>query len=302
MLQQKLELCGFKLQNCSNMIWDDLKYVLALMRGGSLAKAARQLNVDKTTVSRRLASLEAALQTPLVERRGMGQIHLTEAGRKVAAQAEAMEDAVRRIKADLGDHPGGLAGRVRLTAVPILAHHLLLPAVDALNEIAPGLGIELLAEARDADVLEGDADIALRLSRPRVGGQGVLTRKIGSISYGCYAAEQAKGHLPWIGYEPGMQFLDVAQAIEARANMPGETRSDLSLNDADGILRAVQLGLGKSLLPRIVGDTLPGLRRVDPDTASPLTRELWVLTRRDVAKLDRVRSVLRWLDGVFSAV
>ncbi|WP_338550795.1 LysR family transcriptional regulator [Roseovarius phycicola] len=283
------------------MTWDDLKYILALMRGGSLSKAARQLKVDKTTVSRRVAALEEALGAVLVERGGHGQMRLTRTGRKVAGQAEAMEDVERRIRADLGAQPDGLAGRVRLSTVPILAHHVLLPQLGELCDLAPGLKVELLAEARDADVLEGEADIALRLARPRTGGQGVLTRKIGVMSYGCYAASMVGGDLPWIGFEPNMQHLEIAQAIETLANAPGSRRAGLSVNDAEGLLRAVQAGLGMSLLPRIIADAVPGLRRLDVDETHIPERELWVLTRRDQAGLDRIRVVQSWLDGIFSA-
>ncbi len=284
------------------MTWDDLKYILALMRGGSLNKAARQLNVDKTTVSRRVAALEEALGTALVARGSHGQMRLTQAGRKVAGQAEAMEDVERRIRAGLGAQPDGLAGRVRLSTVPILAHHVLLPQLGALRDLAPGLKIELVAEARDADILEGEADFALRLARPRTGGQGVLTRKIGVMSYGCYAARMAGGDLPWIGFEPNMQHLEIAQAIETLANAPGSRRAGLSVNDAEGLLRAVQAGLGKSLLPRIIADAMPGLRRLDMEVAHIPERELWVLTRRDHAGLDRIRVVHDWLEAIFSAV
>ncbi len=284
------------------MTWDDLKYILALMRGGSLNKAARQLNVDKTTVSRRVAALEEALGTALVARGSHGQMRLTQAGREVAGQAEAMEDVERRIRAGLGAQPDGLAGRVRLSTVPILAHHVLLPQLGALRDLAPGLKIELLAEARDADILEGEADIALRLARPRTGGQGVLARKIGVMSYECYAARMTGGDLPWVGFEPNMQHLEVAQAIETLASAPGSRRAGLSVNDAEGLLRAVQAGLGKSLLPRIIADAMSGLRRMDMEATHIPERELWVLTRRDHAGLDRIRVVHAWLDGIFSAV
>ncbi|MEL7258951.1 MAG: LysR family transcriptional regulator [Pseudomonadota bacterium] len=284
------------------MTWDDLKYILALMRGGSLGKAARQLNVDKTTVSRRVAALEDALGVSLVERGGHGQMRLTQAGRKVAGQAEAMEDVERRIRADLGAQPDGLAGRVRISTVPILAHHVLLTQLGALKDLAPGLKIELLAEARDTDILEGEADIAMRLARPRTGGQGVLTRKIGVLSYGCYAASMAGGDLPWIGFEPNMQHLEIAQAIETLASAPGSRRAGLSVNDAEGLLRAVQAGLGMSLLPRIIADAMPGLRCLDVDATRIPKREIWVLTRRDHAGLDRIKVVHSWLHGIFNAV
>jgi hypothetical protein len=48
--------------------WDDLRYLLALGEAGSLAAAAKALKVDHSTMSRRLAALEASLGTKLVSR------------------------------------------------------------------------------------------------------------------------------------------------------------------------------------------------------------------------------------------
>jgi hypothetical protein len=50
--------------------WDDLKVLLALARGGSVAGAARELKVDHSTVSRRLAAMEQGFGAQLLVRGG----------------------------------------------------------------------------------------------------------------------------------------------------------------------------------------------------------------------------------------
>jgi DNA-binding transcriptional LysR family regulator len=50
--------------------WNDLKVLLALSRGGSVAGAARALRVDQSTVSRRLAALEESIGCSLLVRGG----------------------------------------------------------------------------------------------------------------------------------------------------------------------------------------------------------------------------------------
>jgi len=73
--------------------WDDFKVLLALSRGGSVAAAARELEVDNSTVSRRLAALEVALDAQLLIRGGR-EFSWTDAGRAAVGSAEAMEAAV----------------------------------------------------------------------------------------------------------------------------------------------------------------------------------------------------------------
>src|SRR5262245_44712531 len=61
------------------MDWNDLRYLLAVRRRGTLAGASKDLQVTKGTVSRRLAALEEALGGAVVERRPAGLV-LTPAG------------------------------------------------------------------------------------------------------------------------------------------------------------------------------------------------------------------------------
>ena len=63
------------------MNWDDLRFVLALSRAGSLARAARELKVDHTTVGRRIEAVEAGLGVKLFTRTSTGYLPTAEAER-----------------------------------------------------------------------------------------------------------------------------------------------------------------------------------------------------------------------------
>ena len=78
------------------MDWNNLRYFLELARTGTLVNAARRLEVDHTTVARRLQALEKEVGTPLFAREAGGH-RLTEAGRQLLPQVEAMEAAVAQI-------------------------------------------------------------------------------------------------------------------------------------------------------------------------------------------------------------
>src|SRR3546814_3325358 len=70
--------------------WNDLRYVRALARHGSLSAAARSLKVNHATVARRVAALEAVLGTPLFDRHARGY-RATPAAQPVIAAAEQVE-------------------------------------------------------------------------------------------------------------------------------------------------------------------------------------------------------------------
>ncbi|WP_052248802.1 LysR family transcriptional regulator [Leisingera sp. ANG-Vp] len=282
------------------MNWDDARFLLGLARAGSLTAAARLLRADKSTVARRLAALEQALGFALTEREGNGALRLTAAGRGALRHAEAMGDAAQALQAMGQDEAVQFAGTVRLTAVPLIVNHLLLPQLPDLLSAAPGLRVELASDPRDLSLPEGEADIALRFARPAGTGQGVLARKIAVLPYAAYAAQQAGPDLPWLGYDPRMGFLPQAEAVDAAARQPGETLSPACFNDAETLFLSVLAGQGKTLLPRLVGSANANLRELPCPVPLP-ERELWLMVRRDLRGLERIRRTVAWLEGVFAA-
>ena len=72
------------------MNWDDLKVFLDVVRQPKLEQTATKLNIDATTISRRLKRLETDLGTTLFERTRRGHM-LTPSGEALAKQVENME-------------------------------------------------------------------------------------------------------------------------------------------------------------------------------------------------------------------
>ena len=93
--------------------WDDFRFVLAIVRGGSVSAAAKQLGVDHATVIRRVDRLERHLSAKLFDRRKTGYL-LTEAGQRVADSAEAMESTIVANQEAVGGSRAHLTGTVRI--------------------------------------------------------------------------------------------------------------------------------------------------------------------------------------------
>src|SRR5260370_15151765 len=89
--------------------WADFRLVLAIVRGGTVSAAARQLGVDHATVIRRVDRLERHLSAKLFDRRKTGYL-LTEAGQRVADSAEAMESTIVANQEAVGGSPAPRAG------------------------------------------------------------------------------------------------------------------------------------------------------------------------------------------------
>lgn len=278
--------------------WSDLRIVLALARTGSMAAAGRRLRIDPTTVARRLARAEARLGVRLLDRAD-GACRPTEAGARVAAAAERMEAEADAMAAAVAGADSRVAGTVRLTAVPLLVDRLLIPALPALLARHPELAVELVAEPRALSLTRREADMALRLARPQAE-QAAVARRIGRLRYAAYAPAGADAAaLPWIGYEDGMAELPPARRSAALAARDGGVAA-VRVNDGGGLLQAVRAGLGRGVLPRVVGDAEPGLVRLDEPEAC-FERELWLLAHPELRRLPRMRAVAGWLDAVVAA-
>ena len=277
--------------------WDDLRFLLALTRSGSLAGAAKRLGMNESTVGRRIARLEAQLGTRLIERSG-GSLQPSEAGAQVLAAAERVELEAQSIASRIGGEDRRVAGTVRLTTVPLLVNRMLTPALPDLLQAHPALEIELIAEPRDLSLTKREADIALRLARPRTEARN-LARRIGNLDYAAYGPAQSDAEaLPWITYEDSLTDLPQARWITERLNAEGTAAAQVKVNDAEGLLQSLRAGLGKSLLPVQIAEQDASLRRLNGHPPGP-SRELWLITHPELSGLPRIQAVADWLAFLF---
>jgi DNA-binding transcriptional LysR family regulator len=99
------------------MNWNDLRYFIALANGGSLSAAARRLKTEHTTVSRRVAALEADLGVRLFERNAR-HYRLTPEGEQIADLALRLEEHALDIQRIATGRRTGVGGTVRISAPP----------------------------------------------------------------------------------------------------------------------------------------------------------------------------------------
>ncbi len=172
------------------MNWDDIRYVVALYREGSISAVARQFRVDKTTVTRRLKAMEGQLGTTLFERQ-QGRWTATTSGQAVLAKALETEEQIAslvRISETAGEDVSGV---VRVTALDFVAKDFLLPGLTQLLDCYPALRIELVTSDQSLSLARREADIALRFSRPQDG--NLIIRRVANIPFSIYVSAD---HLP----------------------------------------------------------------------------------------------------------
>lgn len=93
-----------------------------------------------------------------------------------------------------------------------------------------------------------------------------------------------------------METLPHAQWIAA-AMKKEHSQKTVSVNNGETIIASVKAGIGKSLLPVVIGDREPNLKRMDDEI--PISREIWLMTHPELQKLPRIRATIDWLVSCF---
>jgi DNA-binding transcriptional LysR family regulator len=284
--------------------WDDLRYFLAVHRNATLARAASALGINATTVGRRLAALEERLEARLFDRTPDGYA-LTLAGRDLLARAEAIESETFAIERELTGADQRTAGVVRVTATETLATRFVMPHLPLFRAKHPEVTLALECTNRRVSLSRREADVALRLARPRE--DNVVTRRLAVVPLGLYAAGR---YLDQRGIpedpETTLEGHDLilfadsrAFAIENAWFQPRIARARIAMrsDSVSSIYAAAVAGVGLALLPAVVADRDTALRRV-PTASSPAPREIWQAVHADMQKNMRVRVVLDFLAEV----
>jgi len=264
--------------------WDDLRYFLALHRGGSLVDASRAVRADPTTVSRRISALEKALGTKLFVRGSEGWT-LTPTGERMLTAAEEAERGALSVQRGIDQLREEPEGRVRITTLESIATWWLVEAFDELRQGWPQIRVDLLCTPRILDLARGEADIALRVGRPEQ--QGLVARRLTTIMERPYA------HRSWLerhGIDPEAPDLagrEVLVFVGDRWNKP-EAVPVLRSSSLNVLYRACRLGHGVAVLPDVIAERHPDMVAV----AGPERRtDVWMVMHPDVARIERVRVV-----------
>jgi len=282
--------------------YSDLALILALVRGGALARAARLLQVDVSTVFRSVRRLEAALGQPLFEKSRAGYLP-TSLARVLSEQAERAEQALEAAR--IGVEQGGevVAGTVRLTCTDSVLQALLLPALARFMPGYPALHLELSTSNDFANLSRRDADIALRLTRSPPG--HLVGRHLGDVAYRVCASPSylSKANpddlasMTWIA--PDDFLPDHPTVTWRRQHFPGVVPA-YRCNSMLSATELVRAGLGVAALPDFLLGDAQGLMPLG-EPLSGYDTALWLLTRPDcralrsvVTLFDELGSNLRW--------
>ncbi|WP_240694734.1 LysR family transcriptional regulator [Cryobacterium sp. SO1] len=247
---------------------DDLLVLLAVARTGRFTTAAESLGLSHTTISRRIAALEAALAGRVLSRTAGGW-ELTDLGTRAVRAAENVEAALDLLG---GQADGGeLSGVVRLSATDGFSAFIAAPAVVDLQRTHPGLRVEIVTVTRQALQHRSGLDIEVVVGRPQA--HRAEAFELGRYTLGMYASREylARNGTPADVAElvehPLVYFVDSMLQVDdldaPRRRVP-TMRGSLSSTNVFVQIEATRVGGGIGLLPCFMADRHDDLMRVLP--------------------------------------
>jgi len=285
--------------------WSWLRDFEAVAETGSLSEAARALGVSQPTLTRRMAALEEHLGAELL-RRGPRGVELTETGEAILQPVRRMREEAGRVDLVATGRDAALSGAVRVSATEGLASHWCTPVLRDFQRAHPGIRIEIDVRNRNANLSRREADVAIRLGRPRQ--QELVARRVGDVALGLYAAseylelfgrpgsrEALAGHA-CVGLDEAINDTAAGRWIEGTI---GAGRVVFRATSLMTQLEAVRSGWGIGAASIFIASEVPGIERVLEEVEHSI--DVWLVTHPGLRRSARIRAVFDFLAERFAA-
>jgi DNA-binding transcriptional LysR family regulator len=274
--------------------WELYRSFLAVIREGSLSAAARRLGLTQPTIGRHVESLSASLGVALFTRSPAG-LQPTPASLDLVPHAETMAAAAEALRRAASGDAADERGTVRLTASEIMGAEVLPPMLARFRARHPGIVIELVLTNRSEDLLRREADLALRMARPRQA--ALVARRVGGVGIGLYAHRryaEAQGlprsldelaQHPLIGFDrDATSWRSLGETSLAVTRERFAFRSDSDLAQLAALRAGIGIGGCQHPIARRERDLVPVLPR-----AVRFSLEMWLALHEDLRASRRVR-------------
>lgn len=275
--------------------WSDYLVCLAVAEAGSLTAAANELGVSQPTVTRRLQSLETRLGEPIFDREH-GQSRLTPLGEKIISHAKRMRDEASAIQRAAVAHDQSLSGLVVVSASEGLGADWLPRALVTFQRANPNIGVEITIKNHPANLVDREADIALRWNGPGTQ-QSLVGRRGATVGAGLYASRE---YIERAGEPAKVEDLADHDAVAWSMNdffgwpstaegspvLPRHTA--FKANSPASHVSGLSAGYGVGVTSHRLARQCENLVRILPEFNSSM--DLWVVAHETVRRSARIRA------------
>ena len=258
------------------MDWDKLKIFHTVAEASSFTKASTILNLSQSAISRQIQGLEQDLKVQLFERHARGLV-LTENGEYLFKSAHEVISKLKDVESNLIGQKDALSGKLTVTTVVSFGTTWLTPRIKEFMDLHPDMEIELIFDEKELDLATRQADIAIRMRRPKQ--LNLIQKKFVDFNYHIYGSNE---YLEKNGYPKTVKDLDKHKFITYGKGAPSpvynpdwvlrigskdgkKRKSVMKVNSVYGLLLAVQSGVGLAALPDYIAHNKSGIVKILPN-------------------------------------
>ncbi len=291
----------------NSLDWTLLRSFLAVVEGGSLSAAAKNIGATQPTLSRHVRELEAELGVSLFTRSAQG-LEPTEAALALVDDARAMGEAAQALNLKAQGRSKQLTGTVRITASVIVANLMLPPIMTALRQAERSIQIEIVASDANQNLLRRDADIAIRMANPTQ--NALIARKLGETPMGLFATRaylDRRGRIAssedlnrhdLIGLDRGDSLIRAMATHDIHVR-----REEFAFRTDDGMLtwNLLLAGAGIGVAQVLLATRYKELEQIDGGIRL-MSLPVWLVMSEEVRNNARIRRVADFLSSALADI
>jgi len=287
--------------------WSCLPVFAAVARTGSINAAAAELNVSPAKVGRDLDTLEETCGTQLLYRTPRGA-SLTVIGAQLLSRVDTMLDTFGAMKDDVASATKTDTRQVTIAAFDGIATYWLARKLPEFHPANPKAEVNLKVVQHTADLLGGEADIAIQFEEPTALTTKIITRPAGWIHYVPFASPHYLKvfNTPEDMFEAGKHRILLHSEYKEQVNAWAQNTAAwkqvmptvLQTNSSTVLVEACAMGGGIAALPSYLGESEPRIKALDFRPLASL--KFWLVFTERARDTERCQVVLNWLRDCFS--
>lgn len=274
----------------NNLNWNDLRYVLAAVRHGSAAAAARALQVSHATVLRRLQEVEACCGVKVFARTPGGHA-LTKEGRVVFELAESVEAQVAKAQCLVDAQGSEMEGDIRFTTTDAIFSTAVMPLLASFHSQFPAIKVRTSIGSAVLDLEKHGADVALRPSMAPP--DALVGLRLCRLDFAVYASraylshntEKSLAEMAWLMPDESLARTPIRRWLKENL---ASSHVQHAFDSFVALREAAEADLGITALPKFLGRASLSLVFV-VNLPRPASTDLWILTPPSLRQTPRVQ-------------
>ncbi|HFE37853.1 MAG TPA: LysR family transcriptional regulator [Gammaproteobacteria bacterium] len=284
--------------------WDDVSIFLAISKTGSISKAATLLGRTQPTISKRIENIEIRLGASLFKRTPGGMIP-TQIGEAILSHAIAMNRSAASIERMATGFDKSAMGDVFIQCLDGLVSDWIIPKVPDFQAKHKKINLSFCSQNSEGILKDRDPDLKVQFNTTKP--MEFVAKRLGTLHYMPYVSRKYKErngipktmedvvnyHLMYLR-KSGL----VVETWEKKSRALRElVTPSLSSDNCAVILNAVLNDAGISMLPTYIARQYPDLLLLDYGII--YSYNFWLVQSPHSARLDRVKTVSSWIEGLF---